>query len=307
MTSDSSFTKKLAANSEEILDAAWSFMEHPMFLQVSYSLLALIIGLIVLRAINRVMEMNFRDRLTAQQYMIVSKAVFWGGWLIILLTVINNLGLKITTVLGAAGILGVAIGFAAQTSASNLISGIFLIFERPFKVGDVVQVGDTTGAVVSVDLLSVKLRRFDNCFVRIPNEMIIKTQVLNITNFPLRRVDVNVGIAYKEDLERVRKILLAVADEFPKALTDPPPVVVFTGFGDSSQNILFGVWAMKEDFLEVRNGLTYGIKKAFDAHGVEIPFPHLSIYTGEVTKPFPLELERGGGASNGVSGGGNPA
>ncbi|MCC5876318.1 MAG: mechanosensitive ion channel family protein [Candidatus Sumerlaeia bacterium] len=283
------------------------FFQSAIFIQVAYSLLALIIGVVALRAVARFMEFNFKDRLTPQQFMIISKAVFWMGWLVIILTVVNNLGLKISTVLGAAGILGVAIGFAAQTSASNLISGIFLIFERPFKVGDIIQVGDTTGAVVSVDLLSVKIRKFDNCYVRIPNEMIIKTQVSNITNFPLRRVDINVGIAYKEDLERVRKVLLEVAEEFPKALTDPPPVVVFTGFGDSSQNILFGVWAMKTDFLDVRNGLTYGIKKAFDRNGIEIPFPHLSIYTGEVTKPFPVEMGPRVGGDNGVSGGSNPS
>lgn len=296
----------LANGLNEMLEPVVDFMQSQIFVQVAYSLLALILGLIVLRSVGRFMEINLRDKLTPQQFMIISKAVFWGGWLVIILTVINNLGLKISTVLGAAGILGVAIGFAAQTSASNLISGIFLIFERPFKVGDVVQVGETTGAVVSVDLLSVKIRKFDNCYVRIPNEMIIRTQVSNITNFPLRRVDINVGIAYKEDLERVRKILLQVAEDFPKALTDPAPVVVFTGFGDSSQNILFGVWAMKADFLDVRNGLTYGIKKAFDENGVEIPFPHLSIYTGEVTKPFPLELGRRGAAENGGAAGSNP-
>lgn len=263
-----------------------------MTVDIVQALVTLVIGLLVLRLLSRLLDNNFRDRVTPQQFMILSKAVFWGGWLIIILTVIQNLGLKIGTVLGAAGILGVAIGFAAQTSASNLISGIFLIFERPFKVGDVVQVGDTTGAVTSIDLLSVKIRKFDNCFVRIPNEMIIKQQVSNITNFPLRRADINVGIAYKEDLEKVRGILLQVADEHPKALTDPAPVIVYTGFGDSSQNILFGVWAMKEDFLDVRNGLTYRIKKAFDREGIEIPFPHVSVYAGEVSKPIPLSLQR---------------
>ena len=273
-----------------------NWLLNPHFLEVAITILKamviLLVGIRLMMLATVMVDRKLKKKLTNQQFFLLQKAILWGGWVLVVITVINQLGFKITTVLGAAGVLSVAVAFAAQTSASNLISGVFLIFERPFQVGDIITIGATTGAVHSIDLLSVKLRKFDNCFVRIPNELIIKEQVSNITNFPLRRVDIVVGIAYKEDLERTKKILLEVAENHPQALSDPEPVVVFTGFGASSQDILMGVWAMKEDFLAVRNGITYGIKKAFDQHGIEIPFPHLSIYAGEATAPIPMRIER---------------
>ena len=120
---------------------------------------------------------------------------------------LRELGFDLSVVLGAAGILSVAIGFASQTSTSNLISGLFLMLERPFSIGDVIKVDSTTGEVISIDLLSVKIRTFDNLFVRSPNESMIKTQVTTLTKFPIRRADLQVGIAFKEDIERVKEIL----------------------------------------------------------------------------------------------------
>ncbi|MDZ7816437.1 MAG: mechanosensitive ion channel [Planctomycetota bacterium] len=103
---------------------------------------------------------------------------------------LDELGYKLTALLGAAGIAGIAIGFAAQTSLSNIISGFFLLSERPFAQGDLVQCGSDTGFVLSVSLLSVKMRTFDNKLIRIPNENLIKKEVYNLTKFPIRRVNV---------------------------------------------------------------------------------------------------------------------
>ncbi|HSP00724.1 MAG TPA: mechanosensitive ion channel family protein, partial [Thioalkalivibrio sp.] len=190
--------------------------------------------------------------------------------------------------------------FASQTSASNLISGLFLIGEGPFGTGDVIKVGETTGEVLSVDLLSVKLRTFDNLFVRIPNETLIKSEVTTLTRFPIRRFDLQVGVAYKEDIERVRKVLMDVADRNTLCLDEPKPLFIFNGFGDSSVNIQFSVWARRENFLDLRNSLQIEIKKAFDAEGIEIPFPHMTLYTGSVTDPFPVRMV-GGQSSGGAS------
>lgn len=203
---------------------------------------------------------------------------------------LRELGFSLTVLLGAAGVLSVAIGFASQTSASNLISGLFLIGERPFSAGDVIKVGDTTGEVLSVDLLSVKLRTFDNLFVRIPNETLIKSQVTTLTRFPIRRFDLQLGVAYKEDIGRVSKVLMDVADRNSVCLDEPKPLFIFNGFGDSALEIQFSVWAKRENFLELRNSLQTEIKQAFDAEGIEIPFPHMTLYAGSVTEPFPVRM-----------------
>jgi small-conductance mechanosensitive channel len=202
----------------------------------------------------------------------------------------KELGFDLSVVLGAAGILSVAIGFASQTSASNLISGLFLMMERPFSIGDIIKVGDTTGEVISIDLLSVKVRTFDNLFVRLPNESMIKTQVTTLTRFPIRRADIKVGIAYKENIEKVKDILTNLAETNPICLEEPAPLFILLGFGNSSIDIQFSVWAKKENFLTLKNTFYQEIKEAFDTHGVEIPFPHVSLYSGEATKPFPVSI-----------------
>jgi small-conductance mechanosensitive channel len=201
-----------------------------------------------------------------------------------------ELGFQIGVLLGAAGILTVAVGFASQTSASNVISGLFLLGERAFEVGDILRIDTTTGVVLSIDLLSVKLRTFDNLFVRIPNENLIKSQFTNLSRFPIRRVDISVGVAYKEDIGRVTDVLMRIADQNPLVLDEPKPLLLFLGYGESSLDFQFSVWAVRTNWLDVSYAVRREIKESFDREGIEIPFPHRSLYTGSVTEPFPVQI-----------------
>ena len=250
----------------------------------------LLVGIPILMIFSRVIGNIVEKHYTPQSAMLARKGIYYTGLVFLIIIELHQLGFKITAILGAAGVAGVAIGFAAQTSLSNLISGIFLIFEKPFEVGDAITVGDTTGIVLSIDLLSVKLRQYDNKFVRIPNESLIKGQVTNVTRFPIRRYDINLGVAYKEDIKRVMEILKDVADRNPYCLDEPEPLVVFTGFGDSALQLLFAVWFLKTDFLPLRNSIMIEIKNRFDEEGIEIPFPHRTFYSGSVTEPFPISI-----------------
>jgi small-conductance mechanosensitive channel len=254
------------------------------------SLVILLGGIPLFFFLSRQAQKFVSRRYSAQQAMIAAKIIKYSGIVLVTLMVFNQLGFKLAPLLGAAGIVGIAIGFASQTSVSNIISGLFLIAEEPFVVGDVISIGDTTGQVLSVDILSVKLRTFDNKFVRIPNESIIKGQVTNITHFPIRRADIEISVAYKENLEKVRHVLLELAEKNPLCLQEPEPLVILKGFGNSSIDFNFAVWAQKTDFLKLRNSLQEEIKKKFDQEGIEIPFPHISLYTGEASKPFPVSI-----------------
>ncbi|MGC9362777.1 MAG: mechanosensitive ion channel family protein, partial [Candidatus Syntrophosphaera sp.] len=171
------------------------------------AVLTLAIGIPILYLLKGLVKKLVTGKMSIQAGRLVVKAVFYIGFIIILAMVLNEFGFKLSALLGAAGIAGIALGFAAQTSVSNLISGFFLIAEKPFEIGDVIQVGETIGFVVSIDSLSIKLKTFDNRFVRVPNENMIKTEVTNITRFPERRVNVDVSVAYKEDLTRCVAIL----------------------------------------------------------------------------------------------------
>ena len=196
------------------------------------------------------------------------------------LSVLNFFGIKLTTLLGAAGIAGVAVGFAAQTSFSNIISG-FCTERTCFKIGDFISVDGTAGTVDSVDLLSVKIVTPDNKAVRIPNETIIKSNLINNSYYPQRRMDVRISVSYKEDLEKVLEVLKSVVPGCPSGLTEPAPVVFFDGFGASGIDVVLGVWFRNENFLKMKNELYIGIKKAFTEEGIKIPFLQVVIHPQE--------------------------
>jgi small-conductance mechanosensitive channel len=257
----------------ELWEVMTSVMDGDVIARVVRAAVILVVGLVLARLVGRGLVGLFGERLAAQQKMLLRRGVVYGVVLLALLSAIHALGVDMTVFLGAAGVLSVAVGFASQTSASNLISGLFLIAERPFVVGELVTVGDTTGEVLSIDLLSVRLRTFDNLFVRVPNETIVKSQVTNLTRFPIRRIDMEVPVAYGQDLTQVRQVLERVADAQPLCLEEPRPLFMVTRFGPSAVFLQLSVWAARANFLVVRTAMYHGILEAFREAAIEIPLP----------------------------------
>ena len=273
----------------EVLAISWSDVITKDFVGSAIRIVVLLfVGFPLILTFAAIVGRSTRKRLTPQASMLIRKGIVYFGSIVIFIAVLNQSGFELTALLGAAGIVGIAIGFASQTSVSNIISGLFLISEKPFAVGDIIQVGDTKGVILSIDLLSVKLRTFDNHFIRIPNEALIKNEVRNITRFPVRRLDIHVGVAYKEDVERVREVLLDIANKNPLCLDEPEPAVRFINFGDSALEFLYAVWCVREDYIKLQTKIMQQIKERFDAEGIEIPFPHRTLYTGSVTEPLPV-------------------
>ncbi len=254
------------------------------------ALVMVVVGLPLVLVVSKWVRRWSTDQINPQVGLIAGKLLFYFGLATLVISTMTELGFSLAPLLGAAGVVGIAIGFASQTSVSNVIAGLFLIAESPFVVNDLIQVGDVTGRVLSVDTMSVKLRTLDNKFVRIPNEALVKSTVTNITRFPIRRLDIRVGVAYKESPDRARAVLLDVADKNPMALMEPEPLVIFEGFGDSSLNLLFAVWTVQENWLALKNSIQEEVKAAFDREGIEIPFPHRTLYVGSETGAFPVRL-----------------
>lgn len=250
----------------------------------------LIVGLFFFRLLSFIVSRITKKRISPQASMIVRKVIFYTGAVIVLMIVLKQMGFTLAALLGTAGIVGIAVGFAAQKSISNLISGVFIISEKPFSVNDAIKIGGTVGIVLSIDLLSTKIRSLDNQYIRIPNELILNSELTTITRFPIRRMDFNLGVAYKEDLRKVKTVLVELAEKNEFCLNEPEPLFVINKFGDSAVEILFGIWFQKDDYLALKNSMMIEIKERFDREGIEIPFPHLSIYAGSATAPLPVEL-----------------
>ncbi len=268
----------------------YNYISEEIIFQIIQVILIIGISIPVLLLLRSWARSFFTKKYAPHYGMLAGKIVFYTGLVIMLITIMGQLGISLAPLLAGAGIVGVALGFASQTSVSNIISGLFLIAEQPFKVDDIINVGGTIGIVLSIDVLSVKLRTFDNMFVRIPNETIIKTEVINLTRFPIRRFNAKVSVAYKEDIAQVREILMDIAEKNEYSLSEPEPQIIFEAFGTSSIDLDFRIWAPVREWIFLKNTIQEEIKKRFDEEGIEIPFPHVSLYAGSKSKAMPVEI-----------------
>ena len=258
------------------------------FEKLMWAVLILVVGTALIYFLAFVVKKVLPKSLSQQRKMIIQRLIYYSGFLLLAFIILAQLNISLAPFFGAAGVIGLVVGVASQTSIGNIVSGFFLVGEKSFEIGDVIKVGDKAGVVFSIDLLSIKIRTFDNQLLRIPNQTIISTELINVTRFPIRRLDFNVSVAYKEDLAKVKTMLEEVAKANPLSLDEPEPLIVFKDFGASGIDILLGVWFEKQNYLKVKNSIFQEIKARFDAEGIEIPFPHVTLYTGEATKPFPV-------------------
>ncbi|OBY72679.1 mechanosensitive ion channel family protein [Acinetobacter gyllenbergii] len=258
--------------------------------EIVVAIILCFIGFLIARLVSNAFIRTVGSRFNAHQRLLWRRGIFYFIFLLFIMTSLREAGFKLSVFLGAAGILTVALGFASQTSASNLISGLFLIGEGSFEVGDTIQItlirGQTIeGEVISIDLLSVKLLTLDNVYIRLPNEQLIRTPVMNLSKYPIRRIPITLAINFHEDIIKVRHVLLEVAAKYPLVMDDPKATVTVTAFRESSIELLFAVWCRQENSLKVRDEMQERIRNGFLENQIEIPVPKM----GLIDRPLPLE------------------
>ena len=213
-----------------------------------------------------------------QQYvLVITKTISYVFYALVVMYVLSLFGVKLGAIWGAAGIAGVAVGFAAQTSVSNLISGLFVLGEKAMKVGDFIEVGGVSGTVDSVGLLSVKVHTLNNQMVRIPNSSIINSNFQNNSFFEVRRFSFELSVDYATDMNVALQALSSVPELCPSVLKEPAPAVWYNGFGESGINIVLAVWFNSSDLVKMKNEVYIAIKKVFDEKGINIPFNRLDV------------------------------
>lgn len=247
----------------------------------------ILIGYFIARILTTFMLRRFKNKMRPHQAMLLRRIVFLIIFLLFFASAMQQLNFHISALLGATGILTVALGIASQTSMSNLISGLFLIGEKPFEIGDYITVNNMTGEIVSIDTMSVRIRTIDNTMVRIPNETLVKSSIVNLSYFPTRRINMTIGIAYEEDITRAVDVLLRAVRGNPLCLTDPAPAVIVEGFGEYALNLQLQVWTRTEDRRELQSRLYQSIKEAFDLEHISMPCPARTLYTTVTPSPVP--------------------
>lgn len=198
----------------------------------------------------------------------------------------SQVGINVGAALAGLGVAGIAIGFAAQDSVANTIAGFLIFWDKPFQVGQIVSTQGEYGEVAQITMRTTRIRTPNNTYVVIPNRKIIEDVLVNHSMYGHTRVDVLLGIAYKENVDSAREVLLAVAGDDPDVLDDPAPEIVMTELGDSSVNLAVRVWisdAQQERPVLAR--VLEASKKALDAAEIEIPFPHLQLFVEDLRPP----------------------
>ena len=197
---------------------------------------------------------------------------------ILIMTAIATLGVNMTGIVTLLGSCGVAIGLALQGSLANFAGGILILLCHPFRVGDYIEVGDKSGTVKSISILYTVLTTVDNRDVVMPNGSLSNATVVNFSSEENRRVDLDFNVSANADVDRVKKILLLVADQNKMVLKDPAPFARMTDRDASSLIITLRAWTKKEDYWDVRFDLLEKVKLAFEKLDIEVPYPQMDVH-----------------------------
>lgn len=191
----------------------------------------------------------------------------------------NQIGIQIAALLTGVSIIGLAVGFAAQESLANFIAGILIFWDKPFKVGDWIQIDDHLGQVKRVTFRSTRLQDLDGDVVVLPNVKMLSEKLINKSTNPVTRANVAVGIAYKESVPRAREVLLRLVANDPRIEKTPEPEVVVRGLGASSVDLMLHFWIREEKYEDaMQYEYMERCKAALDEAGIEIPFPHMQVF-----------------------------
>lgn len=206
----------------------------------------------------------------------------------------NQLGIPIVAMLTGVSLVGLAVGFAAQETISNFIAGIVIFLDKPFRIGDWIELDGTFGQVKRVSFRATRLLSLDGDVHIFPNTQVLSSHVVNHTTNPINRVNVPVGIAYRSSIDEARRVLLELTKEDARLVKTPAPEVVVAGLGDSSVNLVLRFW-LQDESLERRVVYEYNekAKKALDAAGIEIPFPHMQVFLEDTPAVQTLARARG--------------
>ena len=224
------------------------------------------------RGIRRVTRISF----LLQDFLL--KVVFWLAFLVGLLIVLSALGVNITPLFAVVGGASFILAFAMQETLGNLASGLMIMFNKPFDVGDLIDTNGILGKVEAVSIVSTTVRTVDNQVVILPNSSVWGSIITNVTVSPTRRVDLVFGIGYGDDIDKATAVLEKVVRNHPMILDEPEPVIQVHELADSSVNFVVRPWTNTENYWQVHWDLTRQVKQAFDAEGISIPFPQRDVH-----------------------------
>lgn len=252
----------------------------PLFFKLFIVILTLFVTVIASKVITIYLRRSFKEKINKEHLDIILKITYYSIIIIVIVIfVLPALGITDpSSLLVAGGIVGLVIGFASQSIVGNLISGLFLMIERPIKVGNQVNIGGISGFIEDITIISTIIRTFDGLYVRMPNQKVFNDTITNLVANAARRFEYVVGIRYSDDADKAIDIIKGLIEEHPFALKNPGPVVFVDNLGDNAVNILVRIWAPSTRWYGVKTELLWSIKKILEENGIEIAFPQRTIW-----------------------------
>jgi len=256
------------------MDYPWVERAVDLGLGVLAALLILLVGWYVSGWLSRRAKALMQEsvRLDDTVAIFLAAVVRYSVMVVVVVMALPKFGVSPTSIVAVLGAAGLAIGLALQNTLSNIAAGIMLVFLRPLRVGETVEVGGITGTVISVGLFTTELRRIDGLYVSMPNSQIWSAHILNYSRNTTRRVEVIAGVGYDADIERTRALLQETAQALPGALADPAPEVVITTLGQSGVDFSVRVWVPSADYTKKWSELNRNVKQALEGNGIGFPY-----------------------------------
>jgi small-conductance mechanosensitive channel len=274
-------------------------IEHPLVYvnQKPLTIMSFLLGIIILlifvfvsKGIRKILKTRVFDKYQLDEgiQLVILKLTHYLLVGLGIIMAVQSIGLNLTSLAVVFGLLSVGIGFGLQNVASNFVSGLIILFERPIKIGDRITIGDVWGDVVNISLRATLIRTVDNIAIIVPNSEFISSQVINWSHVdPKVRVHIPVGVAYGSDVQLVINSLLEVARNHPEVMDDPSPQVWFKEFANSSLDFELLVWTLNpKRRQEIISDLNKEIDEIFRKNKIQIPFPQRDLH---IRSSVPIE------------------
>ncbi len=245
---------------------------------LAIAVVVLILTMVVAKAFSLYLKRLLKEKVSKDHSQLIGKVISFVIYIIGISTAFAILGLNLTGFLFAGSMAGIIIGFASQNIVGNFVSGLFLIIERPLKIGDQANIDDVEGYVEDIRVISTTLRTYDGLYVRIPNQTVFTSKLTNYVGHLVRRFEYTVGIRYSDDADKAISIIIGVVEEQPFALKKPSPDIFVDNLGDNAVNIKVRIWAPATEWFKLKMILLWKIKKALEEQGIEIAFPQRTVW-----------------------------
>ena len=222
-------------------------------------------------------QMSTLQRVDKTLAPILASIIRYAGFILTLVVALGQFGVQTTSIIAVLGAAGLAIGLALQGTLSNVASGIMLLLLRPFSVGDWIETNSISGTVQEIGLFATQIDTFDNIYITVPNSSIWSATIVNNSRHQIRRMDLDIGIGYNSDLNKVEKALITLTKD-KRILSDPEPQFLVVDYADSAILVRLRLYAQYDDFFALNWDLKRRLKPLLDAHNIEIPFPQRVVH-----------------------------